>query len=162
MLELLKQFSVEQTVLFVICLALAIKGVIDFWDWITKKNKAKFDKDYQVLKDNDAILEEQKELEEHYKDISEKYNTLDEKLNTFSTEVMENLKIINTSMMHDIKQWIIEQHKFYMKQGWINIIDLNMLEYRFSDYESLGGNSTIPTLMDELRALPKYSPDKQD
>lgn len=161
MLDLFKQFSVEQIVIFIICLALAVKGVIDFYDWIVSKNKAKFNADYQTLKNNDAIVEEQKELEEHYKDISEKYNILDDKLNTFTTEIMENLKIINTSMMHDIKQWIIEQHKFYMKQGWIEIVDLNMLEYRFADYESLGGNSTIPTLMDELRSLPKFPPEKE-
>lgn len=161
MLDLFKQFSVEQIVIFIICLALAVKGVIDFYDWIVSKNKAKFNADYQTLKHNDAIVEEQKELEEHYKDISEKYNILDDKLNTLTTEIMENLKIINTSMMHDIKQWIIEQHKFYMKQGWIEIVDLNMLEYRFADYESLGGNSTIPTLMDELRSLPKFPPEKE-
>lgn len=158
MIDLLKQFTVEQIIIFVFTLALAIKGIIDFWDWITKKNKAKFDKDYQKIKDNDAIVKEQEELEEHYKDISDKYNVLDEKINSFSTEVMNNLKVINKSMMHDIKQWIIEQHRAYMKQGWIDITDLNMLEYRYADYEALGGNSSIPTLMDELRALPKYPP----
>ena len=156
MLDLLKQFSVEQTVIFIFCLALAIKGIVDFWDWIVTKNKAKFNADYQTIKNNDAIVEEQKELEEHYKDISEKYDTLDKKLNIFTTDIRKNLEIINKSMMHDIKQWIIEKHKFYIKQGWIAIEDLNMLEYRFADYEALGGNSTIPTLMDELRALPKF------
>lgn len=161
MLDLLKQFSIEQIFIFIFMLALAIKGIIDFWDWISAKIKAKFNADYQTIKNNDAIIEEQKELEEHYKDISEKYNTLDEKINILSTEIMKNLEIINKSMMHDIKQWIIEQHKFYMKQGWIGIVDLNMLEYRFADYEALGGNSTIPTLMDELRSLPKFSPEEK-
>ena len=161
MLDLLKQFSIEQIFIFIFMLALAIKGIVDFWDWIAKKNKAKFNADYQTIKNNDAIIEEQKELEEHYKDISGKYDTLDEKLNVFSTEIMKNLEIINKSMMHDIKQWIIEQHKFYMKQGWIGIVDLNMLEYRFADYQALGGNSTIPTLMDELRSLPKFSPEEK-
>ena len=161
MLDLLKQFSIEQIFIFIFMLALAIKGIIDFWDWISAKNKAKFNEDYQTIKNNNAIIEEQKELEEHYKDISGKYDALDEKLNIFSTEIMKNLEIINKSMMHDIKQWIIEQHKFYMKQGWIGIVDLNMLEYRFADYEALGGNSTIPTLMDELRSLPKFSPEEK-
>jgi hypothetical protein len=43
-----------------------------------------------------------------------------------------------------------------MELGWINISQLDMIEARFEDYKALGGNSTIPSLMEELRALPKH------
>ena len=159
MIELLKQFSVEQVILFVFILALAIKGIFDFTDWVSQKNKAKFEKDYQKMKDGDAILKRQEELEQRYQESVENYAHLKDEITNFSESVMQNLQVINKSMMHDIKQWIIERYKLYTKQGWIAIEDLNMLEYRFADYEALGGNSTIPALMDELRALPKYPKD---
>lgn len=160
MLKLLESFTVEQTIFFLIVLALAIKGIFDFCDWITKKNKAKFDADYEKIKDHDAIIAKQEDLEQHYQELNNSYSELSGEFLGFSSTVNEDLQVIKKSMMHDIKQWIIQQHKKHMDKGWVAIEDLNMLEYRFADYQALGGNSTIPALMDELRALPKYPKDR--
>ena len=160
MLKLLENFTVEQTILFIVMLALAIKGILDFYDWLRKRNKARFDADYEKIKDHDAIITKQEDLEQHYQELKDNYNSLSEEFSGFSSVVNDDLKIIKKSMMHDIKQWIIQQHKKHMDKGWVAIEDLNMLEYRFADYQALGGNGTIPSLMDELRALPKYPKDR--
>lgn len=159
MLELLEHFTIEQTVLFVSCLALAIKGVIDFCDWVKQKNKNKYDSQYKKQHKDEEIIENQKKIEKEYQELRNDYNTVEEKINDLSDAIMKNLKIINKAMMHDIKQWIIEKHNFYMKQGWIKISELDMIEHRYKDYVNLGGNSTIPTLMAELRILPKHKND---
>ena len=160
MLKLLESFSVEQAIIFIVMLALAIKGVSDFYDWLRKRNKEKFDADYEKIKDHDAIISKQEELEQHCQNLSNNYIELSEDFSTFSSVVNDDLQVIKKSMMHDIKQWIIQQHKEHMKKGWVAIEDLNMLEFRFADYQALGGNGTIPSLMDELRALPKYPKDR--
>jgi hypothetical protein len=160
MLKLLENFTVEQTIFFLIVLALAIKGILDFYDWLRKKNREKFDADYEKIKDHDAIVAKQEDLEQHYQELNNSYSELSGEFLGFSSVVNDDLKIIKKSMMHDIKQWIIQQHKKHMDKGWVAIEDLNMLEYRFADYQALGGNGTIPSLMDELRALPKYPKDR--
>lgn len=149
MLNLLKAFSIEQILIFCVLLALAIKGVLEFYDWV----KARYKKDFNKKIDE---IEKDKQLEEDYNIIKDKCDEQEAKLTEFIFYVTKNLEIISKAMMHDIKHWIIAQHEFYMEQGWIDIDDLNMIEYRFSDYTNLGGNSTIPTLMKELRELPKH------
>lgn len=156
MVNLLKTFSVEQTILFTVMLALSIKGVIDFIDWVKSKNSKQFKKDYKNMEEAKLTKEKYKELETKLDNYHEHAESLDRKLTTITATMDENFKIINAALMHDIKQWIINQHKFYIDQGWISIVQLDMVEARYKDYVALGGNSIVPTLMRELRELPKH------
>lgn len=156
MVNLLKTFSVEQTILFTVMLALSIKGVIDFIDWVKSKNSKQFKKDYKNMEEAKLTKEKYKELETKLDNYHEHAESLDRKLTTITATMDENFKIINAALMHDIKQWIIDQHKFYIDQGWISIVQLDMVEARYKDYVALGGNSIVPTLMRELRELPKH------
>ena len=156
MVNLLKTFSVEQTILFTIMLALSIKGVIDFIDWVKSKNSKQFKKDYKNIEEAKLTKEKYEELETKLDNYHEHAESLDRKLSTITVTMDENFKIINAALMHDIKQWIIDQHKFYIDQGWISIVQLDMVEARYKDYVALGGNSIVPTLMRELRELPKH------
>jgi len=156
MIDLLKSFSVEQVIIFIFMLALGIKGLIDFIDWVKSKNEQKFQEDYKELRSQEDVQEDIEELQKNYSRYYQYAESLDNKITDITNTMNENFKIINTALMHDIKQWIINQHKYYIELGWINISQLDMIEARYQDYVSLGGNSTVPGLMEELRALPKH------
>ena len=145
MVELFSNFSLTQIILFITLLACAVKGIIDFLDWVKEKYQQKFDTDYTKKQDL-----------EDFKMMHLQYNELDNKINNLTESIQQSFAVINTAMMHDIKQWIIERHKYYIDKGWISIGELDMIEFRYADYKALGGNSTIPTLMEELRTLPKH------
>lgn len=156
MIDLLKTFTLEQMIVFILMLALGIKGLVDFVDWIKGKNVKKFEEDYDERKEAECQKEKIKNLEENFEKYHQYAESLDTKIAGLSEQMNENFKVINIAIMHDIKQWIINQHKYYIELGWINVSQLDMIEARFEDYQALGGNSTIPALMEELRALPKH------
>ena len=156
MIDLLKSFTVEQVIIFIIMLALGIKGLIDFCDWVKNKNSNRFKKDYIERKQNEDLRERTKRLEENFDKYHHYAESLDNKIADLTDTMNDNFKVINVAIMHDIKQWIINQHKYYIELGWINISQLDMIEARYEDYVALGGNSTVPGLMEELRALPKH------
>jgi hypothetical protein len=156
MIDLIKAFSIEQILLFIVMLALGVKGLIDFIDWVKSKNSDRFKKDYRNIKKSKDLEDRQKIVEEKLELYHKYADTLDRRMNDITETMNENFRIINAALMHDIKQWIIDQHSYYMEEGWISIVQLDMIEARYKDYVALGGNSIIPTLMKELRDLPKH------
>ena len=145
MIDLFSNFSLTQIVFFITFFACAIKGISDFFDWIKEKYQEKFDEDYKATQGT-----------EDFKLMQLHYDELDNKINSLSVSIQQSFAVINTAIMHDIKQWIIDKHKYYIDKGWISISELDMIEFRYMDYKALGGNSTIPPLKEELRALPKH------
>jgi hypothetical protein len=59
----------------------------------------------------------------------------------------------------DIKAFITDKHHYFCyERKWIDDYSMDCIERRYSHYKDEGGNSFIATLMDELKALPKQSP----
>lgn len=165
MIELFTTFSLVEIVTFIVLLALAVKSVWEFVEWAMSKYKAKFSKEYTRIRKDENAEEQQKKLEAHYVNCKLQYDStivrydeLDNKITDLTAAINTSFDTINTAMMHDIKQWIIERHRYYTKQKWISVGDLDMIEARYNDYKKLGGNSTIPGLMKELEELPKHNP----
>lgn len=157
MLELLGAFSIGQIITWIVLLALSVKGVSGYVDWIRKKYKQKFNKDYNKKEKERKQKETDEIFDKEIKESKTYYLELNNKINDLTILINNKLNTINIAMTHDIKQWIIGKHKYYMGQGWIDVNDLDMIETRYDDYKSLGGNSIIPTLVAELRKLPKHS-----
>ena len=62
----------------------------------------------------------------------------------------------------DIKSYITREHHYFCYQvGWIDDFSLDCLERRYEHYADEGGNSFIEGFMNELRALPKQSPQER-
>lgn len=71
----------------------------------------------------------------------------------------DRLNSLTESDMHDIKAWIVVQyHKFYVEQGWIDNYSAETIERRYGDYIREGGNSYIAVLIERLRTLPMDPP----
>lgn len=156
MLGLLTTFSIGQIITFVILLALAIKGVWSYVDWAKDKYQKKFNKDYNKKEKERKQKETDETFDKQIKEAQNYYFELNDKLNSLTDSINQNFDVMNKAMTHDIKQWIFEKHNFYTEQGWIDVNELDVIESRYADYIALGGNSIVPTLMQELRNLPKH------
>ena len=141
MLDLLNQYSIQNIIIFIIFLALAVRGSVSFFDWARDRvKKAIFHSDIpNQLKDN---------IQDHSKSIEELQESI--------AEIRDLVSLLIQSDKDAIKAYITKQHHcFVYQRGWIDDYSLNCIEQRYNHYKDEGGNSFIGTLMQELRKLPK-------
>ena len=62
MLDLLKNYSLSEITIFIVMLALAIRGVIDFYDWATKRIRKPIDEENNKKEKEEELL---KKLNQH-------------------------------------------------------------------------------------------------
>ena len=163
MADLLKNFTIEQILLFTVLFIATVKGTIEFILWVKKIYKKKFDKDHSELTFQETVEKRHTKYQRQYDEIMKRYDSLEEKIDQLAEVMKQNtekiekkLSQLTASDMHDIKSFIVEKHHTYIKQGWIDDFTMDTIEKRFSDYVVEGGNSYVKGLMMELRALPHF------
>lgn len=152
MLELFQKFSFPEIVLFIIMLAVAIKGVVTFLEWSQEKIS-------KVLHIKNGRTAEKQQMKQHLADntisiekLAEKQNATDEYLKKMS----DKIDLLIESDKDDIKSYITrEHHRFCYDLKEIDDFSLDCLEKRFKHYSDEGGNSFIQEFMQELRKLPR-------
>lgn len=154
MLELLQKYSLTEIITFIVLLALAIKGIITFWDWAVDRLKKAF-------KEENDIVQDRQRLDEHIEESSKRMGDITKQQNKMMEEILRLKTAINLlvdSDKDDIKSWITAQHHhFCYDLKYIDDYSLDCIERRYSHYKDEGGNSFIGDLMKELRELPKVS-----
>lgn len=167
MLELLAKFSIQQIIVYGIMLTFAIKGIIDLVVYFKELYNKKFNKDYNTKKQTEILEEHYAHCIEQHQESVKMYELLENKIDNWTqsvdgkfNKIEDQLGLLMQSDMHDIKGWIVEKHHTLMKQGWVDDFTMDTLEKRYSDYKAEGGNSYVETLINELRKLPQYPPEK--
>lgn len=159
MAALLQQYSLSDILTFTIFLALAIKSLISFFDWAYDRWKRIFDKEY-------SKLSQKQELERRLDNESRIINELkaSQQRNTACIhDLSTKIDMLIDSDKDDIKSYITKEHHYFCYQkGWIDDFSLDCCERRYQHYSDEGGNSFIGHFMDELRALPKLSPENKN
>lgn len=141
MLELLNNYSVMEIITFIILLSIAVKGVVDFIDWIKGKLKALYTKE----KSEEDEIQRITNLETSIKKINKSVDELTGKIN-----------LLVESDKDAIKAYITKEHHYYCyERQWIDDYSLDCLEKRFAHYIEEKGNSFVENLMDEIRVLPR-------
>lgn len=144
MINLLHQFSLQTIVIFIVLLALAIKGCISFFDWITDRTR-------KAVHDSEVPEQLKQQLDKNMKELEQLKKSI--KILTQLTELLIQ------SDKDAIKSFITKEHHFFTyDQGWIDDYSLQCIENRYGHYKEQGGNSFIHGLMEEIRALPKQQP----
>lgn len=144
MVNLLHQFSIQTIMMFIVLLALAIKGCISFFDWVADRTR-------KAVHKSEIPDQLQKRLEKNTMELEE----LKQSINTL-TKLTE---MLIQSDKDAIKSFITKQHHFYVyNQGWIDDYNLQCIESRYGHYKEEGGNTFIDGLMGEIRELPKKEP----
>lgn len=147
MQDLLQNYSLEQIIGFIVILALAIKGLIDFYDWAKVRFNAITSKEHQKITEKETIKEDINKLFE----IQIVQNEAIDKL----TKAVD---LLLKSDKDEIKAWIIEKHHYFCYEvKYIDDYSLDCIERRYAHYKEEGGNSFVADLMNDLRALKKVS-----
>ncbi len=148
MASLLSTYSIAEIIAFFIAAALAIKGAIDFIDWIKSKNKGAYNKERSTEEEKRTTKERITRLEESVEKVT---NSVD--------KIGDKVDLLIASDKDAIKAFITREHHYFCYQkGWIDDYSLDCLERRYAHYVEENGNSFVSDLMMEVRALPKRSP----
>lgn len=155
MLDLLSNYTVSEIIIFLVLLALAVKGVVSYGDWGMNRLRKIFNKETQREK-------EKREIEEHFTKQDEKIENLRESLQkNIETldQILNKIDLLMDSDKDSIKSYITEKHHYFVYENkWIDDYSLDCLERRYKHYVNEGGNSFVLDLMEDLRDLPKQSP----
>lgn len=147
MLELLKNYSVDQILIFIILLALALKEFINWYDWF--KNRFR------------KPIEEEKDKEEKEQEIIERLDKHEEQIllcKDCLNEITKSINILIESDKDDIKAWITEKHHYFCYElGYIDDYNLQCIEARYKHYKEEKGNTFIDGFMEDIRKLPIVS-----
>ena len=155
MIELLETFSIKEILIFVVILALAIKGVIDFIDWVKKRIRKNYKAEQLKSNRTTHVNSQIKNCDARIDELGERVDTIVERIDY----LIDNIELLSESNKDAIKSYITKEHHcFCYEQKWIDDYSLDCLEKRFAHYIKLGGNSFIKDLMEELRSLPKVPP----
>lgn len=142
--KLLTGYSISEMLTFIVILALALKGVITFWDWSVDRLRKLFHKETEQESDRDKINQMAERQEKLFNDVQ---------------ELSKKITILVDSDKDDIKAFITDKHHYFCyEKKWIDDYSLDCIEKRYDHYQDEGGNSFIATLMGELKALPKRPP----
>lgn len=135
----------------IICGAELIKA-IRVWK---EEHQKKIDKKKEEENKEASVQETLKQILSMLGSVNQKLVELEQRVGNAETQ----LQCLTESDMHDIKAWIVVQyHKFYVEQGWIDNYSAETIERRYSDYQREGGNSYIEVLIERLRTLPMDPP----
>ena len=99
MLDLLKQYSVQDILIFIVILAIAIKGCISFFDWAYARVKQHFDEDNtEINKEKQTHLA----IEAHTKSINALIKAQEQNIKQFDT-LQKSIEMLIASDKDDIK-----------------------------------------------------------
>lgn len=154
MIELLQHYSLSDILMFTIFLALAIKSLFSFYDWLGDRMKRTFNREH-------SKMNEKEDLERRLQHGSEVMATLEanqQATDKILKDLSAKIDMLIDSDKDAIKSYITREHHYFCYQvGWIDDFSLDCLERRYQHYADEGGNSFIEGFMDELRALPKQT-----
>ena len=147
MLELFKTYSIDEIVMFILLLALAIKGIVDLYDWFKKRFR--------------EPIEEEMTHEEQKQEIIDRLNTHEGNIlecKECLNKILDTINILVDSDKDDIKSWITEKHHYFCYElKYIDDYSLQCVEARYKHYKDEKGNSFIDKFMEDIRALPIVS-----
>lgn len=155
MKELFETYSIVEMIVFLVLAAVAVKSVIEFFDWSRKRLKDIFDKEYNACQQQAEIDRQFADVNIKIKDLEQAQTNIAEKLD----DVNKNINLLIASDMDDIKMDLTKEHHYYCyEQKWIDDYSLECCQKRFNHYKNEGGNSFIAKFIAELEALPKHPP----
>lgn len=157
MVSLLQHYTLSDTLMFTIFLALAIKSLVSFFDWAQGRIHKVFKKGYEEINEKEELEQRLQRGREIMASLQANQKATDATLKDLSKKI----DMLVDSDKDDIKSYITKQHHYFCYQvGWIDDFSLDCLEKRYQHYAEEGGNSFIENFMNELRALPKQQPSK--
>ena len=157
MMQMLQRYSLTQIVIFLVLFAIAIKSMINFWDWAKAKIRD-FAKKESIYEDLRASLDEETNIrKQEMKEIKQSVFSIEKIIERLA----EKVQLLLISDRDDIKSFITREYNYFvLEKGEIDHYSLQAIEKRYDHYIEEGGNSYVGDLMSALRALPRVAPRK--
>ena len=157
--HLLERYNITDIIVFIVLLAAAFKGVVDFIIWGKNNIKKVLDKEHANRTNANNINNKISANEERIKKLEENQIEINKTLQKLNNKI----DILVESDKDDIKSFLTRNHHYYCyTQKWIDDFTLDCCEKRYRHYKDEGGNSFISGFMDDLRSLPKMPPGTSD
>ena len=147
MLNLLNNYSIQEILIFIVSLALAIRGAVDLYDWAKNRIRKPIDEEIEKEKQDEDLMNR---VQSHEEAITETRKN--------QSEILRIVNILIDSDKDDIKAWITEKHHYFCYElGYIDDYSLQCIEARYKHYKDENGNTFIDKFMTDIRALPVVS-----
>lgn len=75
-------------------------------------------------------------------------------------EISDKVDTLMTAYQMQMRDGLFKDYKLWVRQGWVDIDDLEQWESRYQAYHGLGENGVMDAKRDELFALPNSKPKK--
>lgn len=131
-MEIFQQFTIEEIITLLVFLCSSIYGLITALSTLTQKATNYI---------NGKVRDKQEEIEQ---------SLLPSKID----EIERVLSILLESDKCRIRGEIVKQHDYHMREGYIDLYNLDYLQKQANCYFEEGGNSYIHDLMEDLSNLP--------
>lgn len=159
MVDLFTKYEVSEIFVFLIIACLAIKELIEFFDWIKDRLQQSYKKNLSKKEQSDKTQQNFKDINKFFIEQEEENKELDERIRHLDDQI----QLLIASDRDDIKTFITKEHHYFCRQqGWIDDYSLDCIEKRYEHYKQEGGNSFVIDLMQEIKALPKQPPKEKD
>lgn len=158
MVELLTRFSLTEVLIAITLFAIAVKGVVSFYDWALDRLKKAYhirQMPQQLHEDSISRIESNRQEFEEIKrfqgSLAERQDKIEEHLDGFEKKI----DLLIESDKDDIKSYITEKYDLFVKEkGKIDKYNLDCIERRYEHYKEENGNSFVADLVKEIRRLP--------
>lgn len=151
---LFTHLSVEEVIILVVVMVLAIKSVWSAAEWIWKKIREKLD----ITNDKETW---EKNVVNTLHGLDKKIDNLElqnQKTHDEQEYIKDSLKLVQERLQENTRSYLIDtHHKHCYQLKSIDDLTLQSVERRYLYYKTAGGNSFIDGLMEEIRKLPRIN-----
>lgn len=147
-------WSIEESIVYIVALILAIKVVWSSIEWVWDKIKIRLDITNKKEKWENNISKQLTELHKAISNLEQQNQAIQKQ----EEKVNANLSVVQERLQEDTRSFLIDaHHKFCYQIKSIDDINMQSLERKYLYYKTAGGNSFIDGLMEEVRELPRIN-----
>lgn len=147
-------WSIEESIVYIVALILAIKVVWSSIEWVWDKIKIRLAITNKKEKWENNISKQLTELHKAISNLEQQNQAIQKE----EEKVNANLNVVQERLQEDTRSFLIDaHHKFCYQIKSIDDINMQSLERKYLYYKTAGGNSFIDGLMEEIRELPRIN-----
>lgn len=147
---LLSSFSLNTIIIVIVAVISLWYSAAKIKDYLSAKTQAIRDAERRKVEEERALSERLTAQENDLNDLKASQLLLSKSL----TKIADQIDLLVSSDMADIKSYITQRYNEFTKLGYIDMHSLQACEKRYEYYRLEGGNSFVQQLMTELRNLP--------
>lgn len=160
--NLFSQYSIESIILFLVAVAVAIKGVSELWEFFYTKLRKYFNYQTQKEQSHKEVIEGIEELKQEIillkrEEIAPLKQQVDKSAER-TKDIKNQISLMTERLQENTRSHIIDRHHYFCYEvGHIDDLSLQSLEREYLYYKAAGGDTYIDGLMEDIRELPRLT-----